>query len=185
MSWYDFGHKYEGLYAYLPDGKEIIDTGFYYHELMALGNWYFQPIPGSGQRSFYNRVYINIDKDDCQRYGIDRRSSAFINLAKSRFGKFEVKFNEWDVPEDIQKRTIDNWVRYFTEISERVVKSYIVLYPDGRNDKATMFDSYKDAFAFAQVKAKGLSTYLLEKYGVMVYKPHSEKPLAEFWRVVE
>ena len=187
MSWYDFGHRYAEFDSCLPNGKTTIDTGLYYHELMAIGGWYYAPIPGSGQRRFYNRVYLNPSKEDKDLFDLDERASSFINLSKTKFGILETKLPDWGfvynedgepvnyetTPEE-RAAEVMKWKEWYQYITDKVKKSWIVLYPDGRNDASQMFDNSSDALAFAKVKSRSISGYLLDKYGIKIYKPHSD-----------
>lgn len=197
MSWYDFGHHEPELTAYLPDGKNVIDTGFYYQELMALGGWYFHPIPGSGQRRFYNRVYINPSKKEIDLFNLDERARVFINLSSSNFGKLEIKIDKngyyyipsgfrqlWTLSDDEIAKIVDNWTIFYDYKAKQIVKSFCVLYPESQHDNACIFNNYQDALRFAESVALGLSKHMLDKYGVQIYKPHSEQPFMEICKVV-
>lgn len=187
MSWYDFGHKEAAFTAYLPEGKKTIDTGFYYQELVAMGGWYFHPVPGSGQRSFYNRVYINPVREDVERFKLDTRASMFINLSKTKFGKLEIKIdrNMFRDGEDDDSMILRNWESYFDHISNVVVKSWIVLFPSDRNDDAVMFGKRSEAIEFMALKSRTLSDNLRKKYGIQLYSPHSEKPELDISAVID
>lgn len=183
------GHREPVFTACLPDGKETIDTGFYYQELMTLGGWYYAPVPGSGRRVYYNRVYINPTKEDIDKYGLDGDVSYFIHLDKRNFGKLEIKFNPhsfgWQgPPEELIKETNDNFNRYWEYITDRVKRSWIVLYSVGCNDKGAMCDSENDAMKYLRMESQTLSGYLLKNYGVKMYKPHTEHPIKEIYTVI-
>ena len=186
MSWYDFGHKEAAMAAYLPEGKKIIDTGFYYQELMAMGGWYYHPVPGSGQRSFYNRNYINPSKEDMGRFDLDSKTTMFINLTKTRFGKLEIKTDKAMFRDDgkSDSEIIDNWKRYFDHISNVVKHSWIVLFPLGSNDDAVMFGSRSEAVEFLALKSRMISDHLRKNYGIQLYAPHTEKPELDISAVI-
>lgn len=187
MSWYDFGHKEAAMAAYLPDGKKIIDTGFYYQELMAIGGWYFHPVPGSGQRSFYNRNYINPSRDDIERFDLDTRATMFINLSKTRFGKLEIKIcRNMFLDDDREDAEITKkWESYFDYISDRVKRSWIVLFPSGQNDDAEIFGKRSDAMEFLALKSRTISDYLRKEWGIQLYAPHTEKPELDISAVID
>lgn len=180
MSWYEFGHKKDNFLAYLPDGKEPIDTGFYYQELIAFGGWYFAPVKGSGQTRFYNRVYFNPSKKEIEDFNLDERATMFINLGKTKYGQLEIKINAsdvWQMDDITIGKICDKWRAYYDYIADKVVKSYIVVFPDGRNDGALMFNTKNNAVIFADsYYFKSCSARMRKKYGVQVYEPHKETP---------
>lgn len=186
MSWYEFGHRKDNFVAYLPDGKEPIDTGFYYQELIAFGGWYFAPVKGSGQTRFYNRVYFNPCKKEIEDFNLDERATMFINLGKTKFGQLEIKLDPNGFRESILwmeeankeiSKILSNWRAYYDYIADKVVKSYIVVFPDGRNDGALMFNTKNNAVIFADsYYYKSCSAGMRKKYGVQIYEPHKETP---------
>ncbi len=176
MSWYDFGRTKDNFLTWLPDGKETIDTGFYFQELMAMGGWYFHPVPGSGQRSFYNRVYISPSVKDKEDFKLDDRATMFINLAKTRFGKLEIKLNDCWLDDDLVREICENWRTYYDYIAEKVTRSYIVLYVGSRNHTGEMFNSWGAAMDRAMGLKKTLSANSLKKYGIQIFEPHTENP---------
>lgn len=179
MTCYDFGHRKDTFNGCLPDGKKPIDTGFYYHELMAVGGWYYAPIPGSGRRRFYNRVYFNPSKKEIEDFKLDERATMFINLGKTKYGKLEIKINAsdvWQMDDITVGKICDNWRAYYDYIAEKVIKSYIVVLPGTREDYGLLFKSEIDALEFAERGYKGLTSHMKKKYGAQVYKPHTEQP---------
>lgn len=178
MSWYDFGKTKDNFMAHLPSGKQPIDTGFYFQELMALGGWYFHPVPGSGQRSFYNRVYIDPTTKDREWLKLDPRATMFINLGKTKFGKLEIKINDalflHSLNDDEVRRVCENYRTYYDYIADKVVKSYIVLYVNGRNHTGAMFKTLDAAIDYGMMLERTLSARILNKYGIQIYKPHTE-----------
>lgn len=194
MSWYDFGKTKDHFMSCLPSGKHPIDTGFYFQELMALGGWYFHPVPGSGQRRFYNRVYIDPTTKDREWLKLDTGATMFINLGKTNFGKLEIKITDNDLKlaacetyaytyDQLKKmlKTQDEIIRitkqyqsYYDYITDKVVKSYIVLYVNGRNHTGAMFKTLDAAIDYGMMLERTLSAHVLNKYGIQIYKPHTE-----------
>lgn len=183
----DCSHREPVFTACLPDGKEPIDTGFYYQELMTLGGWYYAPVPGSNRRAYYNRVYINPDKEDYDRFGLNGNANYFIHLDAAKFGKLEIKVqgNGWELPSpELVQETTDNFSKYWEYITDRVKRSWIVLYPVGRNDKGAMLDSENEALRYLRMESQSITGYLLKKCGVQMYGPHKEKPIMEIFKVM-
>lgn len=184
MSWYEFGHHEPEFLAYLPDNKKPIDTGFYYQELISMGGWYFAPIPGSGQRRFYNRLYISPSKKEIEQFNLDQRAAMFIQLGKTHFGQLEFKITDTDLKWDMEFKNMDDEIRtitddwhfYYDYIAEKVKKSYIVVHVAGRSDTGDMFKSKKKAVEYAEMLKEHLTPHIYKKYGIQVYKPHTEKP---------
>lgn len=194
MSWYDFGRTKDNFMACLPSGKQPIDTGFYFQELMALGGWYYHPVPGSGQRSFYNRVYIDPTTKDREWLKLDPRATMFINLGKTKFGKLEIKLTDDELKLAAQEqyvytydqlkkmlklkdeiiKIVDCYKSYYGYITDKVVKSYIVLYVNGRNHTGAMFKTLDAAIDYSMMLERTLSARILNKYGIQIYKPHTE-----------
>lgn len=174
MSWYDFGHRKDNFISMLPANKKPIDTSFYYQELIAFGGWYFAPVPGSRQRRFYNRVYFNPSGKEIKDFNLDDRAVMFINLGKTKFGKLEIKIKDDWLDDETIARIRKDWTAYYDYIADKVVKSYIVVYPEGRNDKAIMFNTKAGALNFAILCNTTLSANMRNKYGVQIYKPHTE-----------
>ena len=197
MSWYDFGHRYAEFDSCLPDGKTTIDTGLYYQELIVIGGWYYAPIPGSGQTRFYNRLYLNPSKEDKDLFDLDERASSFINLSKTKFGVLETKFPDWGyvynedgepvsyetTPEE-RAAEVMKWKEWYQYITDKVKKSWIVVYPENRHDVGLLFDSFTDASHFSNATSRSISGYMLKKYGIQIYEPHTERPFNEIWSVV-
>ena len=185
MTCYDFGHRKDTFCGCLPYGKEPIDTGFYYHELMAFGGWYYAPVPGSGRTRFYNRVYFNPSKKEIEDFNLDERATMFINLGKTKYGQLEIKLDPnrfrdsqlWMEGADKEiSKILFNWRAYYDYIADKVVKSYIVVFPDGRHDGALMFNTKNNAVIFADNYYNSCSARMRKKYGVQVYEPHKETP---------
>ena len=179
MSWYDFGHRKDTFDGCLPNDKKPIDTGFYYQELIAFGGWYYAPVPGSGQTRFYNRVYFNPSKKEIEIFNLDERATMFIKLGKTKYGQLEIKINAsdvWQMDEITIRKICDRWRAYYDYIAEKVIKSYIVVVPDNRNDRGVLFNTENEALTFGQHAYNLLTNHMKKKYGVQIYKPHTEKP---------
>lgn len=183
MSWFDFGHRKDKFEAYLPDGKKTIDTGYLYQELLTIGGWYFAPVKGSGWRTFYNRWYINPSKDDVEFFGLGEEVTAFINLSKTKFGKLTIKVNGSD--EDIDPAIIERWQLYIDHITHKAKNSYIVVFPNDRNDDARMFRTKAMAMVFIKTLSQTLTKHMKENYGIQLYAPGEIEPELDIRGVLE
>lgn len=181
LTCYDFGHRKDNFEACLPSGKTIADTGYLYQELVALGGWYYAPIPGSGRRRFYNRWYLNPSKDDVEFFNLGDET-AFINLAATKFGKLTVKVKG---SEDIDPAILQRWALYVEHRTHKVKNSWIVVVPENRSDRGILFHTKAEALIFIKTMSQKLTKYMREKYGLQLYAPGETEPELDIRGVFE